>query len=126
MENCEACSPKGSAWPSYLDFSVLSPYQKCCAWCNGTKVVTSEVAAVYHRLKTQPGLLNVRVITLVSRACDARKAWAEVQKKKRPKGYSEIDWAEMLKKTEQTAKVISAEALDAILEERKAKEDVGR
>lgn len=126
MVKCEACCSKGPAWPGYLDFYNLMPYQGCCAWCNGTKEVTPEVAAVYYRLKTQPGLLSVRVTTLVSRATEAKKAWAEARKKKRPKGHSEIDWAAMLERTEQAAKMAHANALDAIWEERKAKEDVGR
>lgn len=122
---CQACRPKGPGWPSYLDFSNLSPYQKCCLWCNGTKEVTAEVDAAYQRLRRQPGLLSVRATTLRMRALEAKIAWDVVSKKKRPKGHSEVDWAEMLKRTEAAVKT-TQEWADEALQELQAVEGESR
>lgn len=96
MEICQACAPKGPAWPVHLDFSNLAPHQSCCPWCNGTKQVTSEVAEVHRRLSSDSGLLSIRANTLVSRALEVEAIAKEVQRKKRPHGFNEFKWAQMV------------------------------
>jgi len=110
---CEACCLKGPGWPVHLDFSNLATYQKCCPWCSGTKEVTVEVAEVFLRLQTQPGVLSVRFHSLMSRAYDAKNAWDNLRTKKRPKGESEIGWANTLKHAEESAHEAWTDALDA-------------
>jgi hypothetical protein len=109
-----------------LDFSKLAPYQQCCDWCNGTKEVTAEVALVYTRLKNQRGLLSVRASTLRARALETKNAWEAIQKKKRPKGHSEDDWAAMLVRTENAAKIAHDDALQAIAELEESEKGHGR
>lgn len=115
MQECQACRPKGSRWPGYLDFSRLMPYQKTCCWCCGTKQVTSEVAEVYQRLANEPGILSIRAVTLASIAIDAENAWQQMRGKKRPKNLSEPEWQKELLNRNAAAIKAKQEADDALV-----------
>lgn len=118
MVECEGCRPKGPDWPRYLDYASLASYQTCCAWCGGTKQVTEEVAAVYARLKT-PTLVSIRAISLMSRLIDTEKAWADLQKRRRPRDLSKSEWEAILLKTKKAAETALDDAIEAVWEAQK-------
>lgn len=124
MRECKACCPKGSCWPGHLDFSKLMPYQKACAWCNGTKQVSDEVAEVYTRLASESGLLSVRANSLAAQAIDAENIWEQMRNKKRPKNISEAEWQKEL--LNRNAAAIRAREEAAIALKEKYEQDRGK
>lgn len=99
MKKCTECSNQKSPFPN----------QGPCVWCNDTREVSSEVAEVLERIRIEN--LPAIVRECEQNAFTAKEAWKEFRKKKRPKGFNEVIWAQNRKAVEQRAKTTHADAL---------------
>lgn len=87
------------------------PHEGACVWCNDTRQVSDDVAEVQKRMRRR-NLPNI-LTNLEHTAFSAKEFWKELRKKKRPKGFSEVEWTKNMVRAEQNSKSAHADAIAA-------------